>query len=91
MHIKSFISGLLVGAVVGLWPFQRGVPPQVGELFRGRVVTSESLAEILSEPERFPAELFTPSAAQVLSAAGIIGGGFAVTLLIGRLGGQKLS
>ena len=79
------LMGLLVGAVVSLWPFQRGVAPRVGELFRGRIVTSESLAEILREPERFAGEFFTPSAAQVLSAVGIIAAGFATTLLIGRL------
>ena len=85
----SVLMGLLVGAVVGLWPFQHSVAPQVGELFWGRVVTSESLVEILNEPERFPAEFFAPSATQVLGAAAIIVGGFAVTLLIGRLGGHR--
>jgi len=82
------LMGLLGGAVVGLWPFQRGVAPQLGELFRGSLVTRASLAEILSRPERFPTEFFTPSASQVLIAVGVIVGGFAATLLIGRLGGQ---
>ena len=84
----SVLMGLLVGAVVGLWPFQRSVAPQVGEHFRGRVVTSESLVEILQEPERFAAEFFTPDTNQILGAAGIIIGGFVITLLIGRLSGQ---
>src|SRR5690606_31100461 len=29
------LFGLLLGAVVGLWPFQQGVPPEAGELLRG--------------------------------------------------------
>ena len=86
----SVLMGLLVGAVVGLWPFQRSITPQIGEFFRGRVVTSDSLAEILNEPDRLPTEFFTPGVSQVLSAAAIIAGGFAVTLLIGRLGGRRL-
>ena len=85
----SVLMGLLVGAVVGLWPFQRSVAPQVGEQFRGRVVTSESLVEILNEPERFAAEFFTPGVAQILGAVGIIVGGFVITMLIGRLGAQS--
>ena len=29
------LMGLLVGAVFGLWPFQEGVPPKLGEMFKG--------------------------------------------------------
>ena len=82
------LMGLLVGAVVGLWPFQRGVAPRLGELFRGQVVTNGNLADLLSEPERYPTEFFTPGITQVLTALGVLAVGLAITLLIGRLGRQ---
>jgi putative membrane protein len=82
------LMGLLGGAVVGLWPFQHGVAPSLGELFRGSVVTSANLSEILSEPERFPTEFFTPSVGQALIAIGVVAAGFAATLMIGLLGGS---
>ena len=31
------LLGLLFGAVVGLWPFQEGVPPEVGDVVKGRL------------------------------------------------------
>lgn len=32
------LLGLLLGAVVGLWPFQRTVPPEVGDVIKGQAV-----------------------------------------------------
>jgi putative membrane protein len=81
------LLGLLFGAVAGLWPFQRGVPPRVGETFAGRVVTREMLAEL--SPERYPTELFTPELWQVFASVGLVVVGFAVTTLIGRLGRER--
>jgi putative membrane protein len=45
------LLGLLLGAVVGLWPFQHGVPPKPGDVIRGRAVTAAEIAEI--KPERW--------------------------------------
>lgn len=70
------LLGLLLGAVVGLWPFQQGVPPQVGE---------GSAAEAL-DPEQWPIEFFSPSAGQALGSLGFILAGLGVTLAIDRLG-----
>jgi len=81
------LLGLLVGAVVGLWPFQVGVAPEVGDTFKGQVVTVESLAEI--EPEKYPTEFFTPGAAEIGGAIGLIVVGFALTALIAKLGAGK--
>lgn len=81
------LLGLLLGAVAGLWPFQRGVPPRIGETFAGRAVTEELLAEL--SPDRYPTEFFAPAAWQVFGAIGLIAAGFAVTTLIGRLGAEK--
>ena len=79
------LLGLLLGAVVGLWPFQQGVAPSVGDTFKGRTLTTELLAEL--EPEDYPTETFRPRPSQVLGAIGMILAGFGVTLGVSRLGG----
>ena len=82
------LLGLLVGAVVGLWPFQQTVSPTPGvTIVRGEVVTEETLA--LIAPEDYPAEAFRPDGGRIAGAAGLILAGFAVTTLIARLGGEK--
>ncbi len=77
------LLGLLVGAVVGLWPFQQGVAPKVGDLHRGQVLTQQAIDAI--KPEKFPTEFFTPSTLQILGALGLIIAGFTVTILISKL------
>jgi putative membrane protein len=78
------LLGLLVGAVVGLWPFQQGVAPQVGDVIKGRVVTAESFAQL--KPSDYPTAYFSPSGAQIGSAIGLVLLGFAATLGVARLG-----
>lgn len=78
------LLGLLVGAVVGLWPFQEGVAPEVGSTFKGRVVTDATLAEL--EPEDYPNALFNPTPLQVGGALGLMALGFLTTVLVGRIG-----
>lgn len=81
------LLGFLVGAVVGLWPFQQGVQPKVGDTFKGRIVTEESLLAIT--PDKWPTETFEPSGAQIGGAIGLIVAGFLVTALIARFGAEK--
>jgi putative membrane protein len=81
------LLGLLFGAVVGLYPFQRGVEPQLGDTFKGRPVTPDLLAEL--SPDKWPTEFFTPGAGQVFGAIGLVVAGFAVTCLIARFGKEK--
>ena len=57
------LLGLLLGAVVGLWPFQQGEPPSPGDVVKGRVVTILSAAEI--EADDWPVQRFDPSAGQI--------------------------
>ena len=78
------LLGLLLGAVVGLWPFQSPIPPQAGDLIDGQVVSAEQLDEIAVEEWRV--EIFTPSATQVASSLALISLGLGATLLIARLG-----
>jgi len=81
------LLGLLVGAVVGLWPFQRGVAPAVGEVFRGQVMTAQLIAAL--DAEKYPTQFFTPTAAQVGIALAIVVAGFVATALLARLGNAK--
>ena len=80
----GLLLGLLLGAVIGLWPFQEGVAPQVGEVFEGTVVSEEHLATI--DPEDWPMELFAPDVGQLAGSLLLIGLGLAATLAIDRLG-----
>lgn len=77
------LLGLLVGAVVGLYPFQAGVEPQVGDVVKGRVQTEETLAEL--DAEDWPTAVFTPSAGQIGGSLGLILLGLGITLGIRRL------
>ncbi len=77
------LMGLVLGAIIGLWPFQAGVPPQVGERLHGQVVTPETLAQI--DAEDWPVRLFPPSAGQLGAALGLIALGAGITLGLDRL------
>ncbi len=82
------LMGLLVGAVFGLWPFQEGVPPKVGEMFKGEILTSERLAELT--PDKYPTEIYTPTFTGVMMAVGLVGLGYLITTAIARVGGAKV-
>ena len=79
------LMGLLVGAVLGLWPFQEGVAPQVGEVFKGAVLTAEQLAKLT--PDKYPTMFYAPSFTDVMLALGLVGLGYLITTLIARIGG----
>jgi putative membrane protein len=81
------LMGLLVGAVFGLWPFQEGVPPQVGEVFKGQALTAERLAELT--PDKYPTEMYAPTFSAMMMALGLVGLGYLVTTLVTRFGGAK--
>jgi putative membrane protein len=80
----GFLLGLLLGAVLGLWPFQQGVPPEPGDVVRGSVMTPERIAAL--EPEAYPLAPFTPSALQVAGSLGLVLLGFGVTQAVARVG-----
>ena len=80
------LLGLLVGAVVGLWPFQQGVAPKVGDTFKGQLVTAASLPELKAED--FPTAFFTPSIGQIAGALGLVILGYAITMGVARIGGR---
>ena len=99
------LLGLLVGAVVGLWPFQQSVQPSEGDLIKGQEVTfghppgvKQDLVEpywyyaASSEPveaEDLPTAFFSPSGIQIAGALGLITLGLGTTLLVDRVQGGK--
>lgn len=78
------LLGLLVGAVVGLWPFVQGEKPQVGDVVKGQALTEQTLAEL--PPKDYPTAYFEPSGGQIAGALGLVVLGFFATLAVARLG-----
>ena len=81
------LIGLLLGAVVGLWPFQQPVEPEVGAIVKGRVVSVESVKEI--DPEDWPLMRFEPTGGQAGTSLGLVIAGLVVTLGIARFGNDE--
>lgn len=85
------LLGLIIAAPAGLYPFREGVPPVVGDTIKGELVTEASLAEMQApdSAKDWDQRAFTPSAVQVLGAAGLIVLGFGATIGIARLGRER--
>lgn len=82
------LIGLLVGAVLGLWPFQRSVEPVLGEtVIQGQVVTADNLARF--DREDYPTARFPPAPWQVPAALVLVAAGLAATTTIAHLGRQR--
>ena len=81
------LLGLLLGAIVGLWPFQQAVPPTPGQTIKGAVVTVENAGSF--DADDWPTERFAPSATQVLASLALIGLGFATTQAISGFGKRR--
>ena len=80
----GLLLGLLVGSTVGLFPFQQGRPPQIGDTIKAKLVTAETIDEI--EQDDWPVEYFQPSIGQAGSALGLVAVGFAITMGVSLLG-----
>lgn len=79
------LLGLLVGALFGLWPFAKPVPPEVGAVIRGtEITTPEQAAEV--KPKYWPTVGFTPTAGQLAASCAWILLGAAISGGIGCLG-----
>ena len=76
------LMGLVLGAVVGLWPFQAGVQPHIGDVVKGQIVTADTFAKI--DAEDWPVQSFAPSGGQIGMALLLIGVGLGVTLGLDR-------
>ncbi len=83
----GILLGLLLGSTVGLFPFQVGVEPKVGDTVKAQIVTAESLSEI--DQEDWPTEYYLPTPTQAISSLLLIGVGLATTFGISMLGGKE--
>ena len=89
-HQKStlgFLIGLLLGSVIGLYPFQQSYKPELGQTVKGRIVTAENIDEI--EKDDWPTRTFTPDLVQVASSVGLLLVGVGITLGVAKLGGKE--
>lgn len=83
------LLGLLLGAVLGLWPFRTGVQPEVGDVIRGQTITSMEQRDQV-KPQYWRTKLFTPDLQEVVLAATAAAIGFGTALAVGRLDQQKM-
>lgn len=81
------LLGLVLGAVVGLWPFAEYVRPEPGYVFKGTPLTAEQIDAL--PVEDYPTKLVAPTPAQGAGAVALVAVGIGLTLLVDRLGRQK--
>lgn len=77
------LLGVLCGAFIGLYPFARYVPPQLGDTIKGVAVTEQTLPTI--EKDDWPLEFFVPTAAQAGWAVLLLVAGFVLAILLARM------
>lgn len=86
------LLGLLLGAVLGLWPFQQGVAPEPGETLKGQTVVEAPGGLALAEsgrplaPEDYPTEIFRPTPGQAAGSVVLVLLAFGLTVGIDHLG-----
>ena len=78
------LLGLLLGAVIGLYPFEQSVPPQPGFELHGVRVPEEELESI--DREDWPLERYAPTGSQLSASGAALAGGLLLTLAIARIG-----
>lgn len=78
------LLGLLLGAVVGLWPFQQPAAPEVGDYIKGRLITEENHSSI--DKEDWRTERFSPAASQIAGSLGLILVGLAASIGVAHIG-----
>jgi putative membrane protein len=81
------LLGLLLGAVVGLWPFQEPRPPVVDQTVEDTQGIGENAAHL--DRDDWPLVSFEPTGGQLAKSAALIAIGFGTTVMIGRLGGSR--
>ena len=84
------LLGLLVGAVVGLWPFREAVEPALGDVIGGVELTSPAMVADV-EPQDFRTETFRPSLGPLAGSLGLVVLGFGISSIVSRFGGADKS
>ena len=82
----GFLLGLLLGAVVGLWPFTAPVQPRVGDVVGGRKMLSPEMVAAL-DPADHPRRRTLPTPGQAGGGALLVLAGFGASWSVSRLGG----
>ena len=83
--ILGVLMGLLLGSVVGLWPFQEAVEPIIDvTVIKGQLVTEQNFGDF--EPKDWPTRYFSPNVWQVLGSVVLVAFGFLVTLGVAFVG-----
>ena len=81
----GFLLGLLLGAVLGLWPYREAVEPIVGDVIKGIELTMpEMVAEV--EPGDWPTRLFRPCGLQIGGSLLLVVAGFGLSAAVSHLG-----
>jgi putative membrane protein len=80
---SGLLLGLLIGSVVGLLPFQDGVKPEVGQIFKGQAMTAEMIAGV--KPDDWPVRVFAPSVMQVAVSLALIVAATVLTIWLTRV------
>jgi len=80
----GILLGLLLGSVVGLYPFQKPVQPEAGFVHRGVVLDARGVAEL--KEKYWPLERYTPDAGHLAASSALLLAGLGATLLIARVG-----
>ena len=81
----GFLLGLLVGAVIGLWPFTQSVLPQLGDVVRGVELLTPDMVEAV-DPRYYRRVAVVPSLWQLSVGVGLALIGFGVSWGISRVG-----
>lgn len=81
------LLGLLLGAVVGLWPFQQPVAPIVGDCIKGQLVTEQNQAAFNKEDWR--TEVFSPKPGQIAGSLVLILVGLAASIGVAHIGASS--
>src|SRR5690606_40322241 len=92
----GILLGLLLGAVIGLWPFQQGVAPEPGDTFRGDVVALDEQGQLIMqstgriiEAKDHDTAFFTPTLQQVAGSIALIVAGCVVAIGVSHFGSGK--
>jgi putative membrane protein len=81
----GFLLGLLLGAVVGLWPFSAAIEPQIGDIVRGKVLTTQEMVEAVDRKYYRRAPV-APTAGELAGGLAFIVAGFSISWGISRMG-----
>lgn len=82
------LLGLLVGAVVGLYPFRAPTQPEAGHVHRGAALSADEAAAL--DPKHWPLARFDPGPGQAAGALALLLAGLAATLAVDRIGAVGL-